>query len=141
MIYGQVSGQPRGVIRSWIVIGDAKGGLSRPLKAPGFILEGVTDLDGDGINEIVMGNTDGTHQGVTFANGFLVEIVGGRAVARALGDDFMTSDRCSTGIHVESDEMATVVFGTRAPNGAWRFRSRPYRRWCYRARTGEFAPL
>jgi len=37
--------------------------------------------------------------------------------------------------------MASVVFAARAPGGAWRFRSRFYRRWCYRAGTGDFAPL
>jgi hypothetical protein len=142
LVVAYTLGGPRGTHESWLVISDEHGNLSPPFRVPAICIEGAVDLDGDGIDELVTTNTDGTFTGMTTWDGMLVQFHGEHADSISLGE--VGSDGCNADL-AQQFETAAVVF-VAVDQGTYRFREERYVGACYqdtlkRMPAGAFVPI
>jgi hypothetical protein len=138
LVAGQICDQPRGSIGAWIVLAD-EDKVSAPIEVPGFIVHRVIDADHDGVDELVIADSPGTHQGMTTEDVSLVELKGGRAKTFDMTPSPSLESGCGSGETVFSfTTVARVFIATK--NGVHHFRSQRYRTSCLYNGHGAFVP-
>ena len=124
VVYVQKEG-PRGSHVNRLVLQNDHDELFGPFDVPGDWVLRAVDVDDDGIDELVMVDTNGTFTGFTDWRGFLVSLRQGHVVS----DDLGVVDEAGCGQGRVAHEQAAVVFVAN-DGAAHRFRMQSYTGYC-----------